>query len=711
MKIYSMTATFGKLENQTLTLTEGLNIIEAANEWGKSTWCAFLTAMLYGIDTRERTTAAALAVKERYAPWSGAPMAGRMDLCWRGRDITIQRLSKGRTPMGEFRAYETASGLAVPELTGENCGQMLVGVEKSVFQRTVFLSLDQMAVTQDEALRRRLNALVTTGDESSQSDALAQKLKDLKNKVRSNRTNGLLPQALAEKASIDSKLQQLDSLHARSSQLKARQAQVNAFTAQLQNHKAALAYAAAQDYAQRLRDAQAQLSAAAEKTARLEEACRELPTEAQLLQEAAQARQARQHKEDLQLELAMLSAPPAAPQGLTPIDPEQARKDFETYQELSAVTPPAKGLKITAIGALILALAGLGLLFATMNKALLMLPIIGAVIFAGFGLAAAWCGRIYRNRSREYEKIQQQLQELTGRYAPLPAEQWVWAAENYVNQNAAYAAALAAYEANRADLQQRLQQVAAQLAALPNADGHAEALQRRRALADAQRAQATLQHLVDTLSAGGSAPEMPQSPDTLTYSPQETARLLSDTEAEGRMLQKSLGQVEGQMQALGSREALEESLSAVQSRILRLEQTYAALELAQNTLSQASGELQRRFAPEIARRAGQYLSVLTDGRYDRLQLTDDLSLHTAAAGESASRPGHWRSAGTVDQLYLALRLAVADALLSTAPLVLDDALARFDDQRLRAALSLLRQCAQTRQVLLFTCQSRESQQA
>jgi uncharacterized protein YhaN len=117
--------------------------------------------------------------------------------------------------------------------------------------------------------------------------------------------------------------------------------------------------------------------------------------------------------------------------------------------------------------------------------------------------------------------------------------------------------------------------------------------------------------------------------------------------------------------------------------------------------------LQRRFAPEIARRAGQYLSVLTDGRYDRLQLTDDLSLHTAAAGESASRPGHWRSAGTVDQLYLALRLAVADALLRTAPLVLDDALARFDDQRLRAALSLLRQCAQTRQVLLFTCHSRE----
>ena len=56
MKLYSMTATFGKLENETLTLTPGLNILEAPNEWGKSTWCAFLVAMLYGIETRVHTT-------------------------------------------------------------------------------------------------------------------------------------------------------------------------------------------------------------------------------------------------------------------------------------------------------------------------------------------------------------------------------------------------------------------------------------------------------------------------------------------------------------------------------------------------------------------------------------------------------------------------------------------------------------------------------
>lgn len=50
MKIYKMTATFGKLEHAELTLQPGLNILTAPNEWGKSTWCAFLVAMLYGLD-------------------------------------------------------------------------------------------------------------------------------------------------------------------------------------------------------------------------------------------------------------------------------------------------------------------------------------------------------------------------------------------------------------------------------------------------------------------------------------------------------------------------------------------------------------------------------------------------------------------------------------------------------------------------------------
>ena len=77
-----------------------------------------------------------------------------------------------------------------------------------------------------------------------------------------------------------------------------------------------------------------------------------------------------------------------------------------------------------------------------------------------------------------------------------------------------------------------------------------------------------------------------------------------------------------------------------------------------------------------------------------------------AAGEDTLHPLVWRSDGTGDQLYLALRLAVSRALIPEAPLVLDDALNRFDDARLAAALALLE--TEPRQILLFTCQDREA---
>lgn len=68
--------------------------------------------------------------------------------------------------------------------------------------------------------------------------------------------------------------------------------------------------------------------------------------------------------------------------------------------------------------------------------------------------------------------------------------------------------------------------------------------------------------------------------------------------------------------------------------------------------------------------------------------------------------------GTTDtRLYLALRLAVAEELTPESPLILDDALVRFDDTRMQAALAILENMAKARQVILFTCQQREGNAA
>lgn len=127
MKIKRMTASFGGLEGARLELGPGLNVIQAPNEGGKSTWAGFLKAMLYGIDTRDRDRKGYLADKNRYQPWSGAPMEGELVLTWHGRDITLRRGRQGNSPFGAFSAVYTGTEEPVSGLTGDTCGQLSWG--------------------------------------------------------------------------------------------------------------------------------------------------------------------------------------------------------------------------------------------------------------------------------------------------------------------------------------------------------------------------------------------------------------------------------------------------------------------------------------------------------------------------------------------------------------------------------------------------------
>ena len=699
MKILSMTATFGKLSHQTLTLQPGLNVIHAPNEWGKSTWCAFIVAMLYGIDTKERTTAAALADKERYAPWSGEPMSGRMDICWCGRNITLERSSKGRVPFGEFRAYETESGLPVPELTAGNCGQVLLGVEKSVFTKSGFIRLTDMPVVQDEALRRRLNALVTTGDESGTGDVLAQRLRDLRNKCRHNKT-GLLPQAEAQRDELKRKLEQHTLLQSQLERIHAAQHELDAQLKALENHRQALEHAAAKEGLDRLTQAQIALLDAQAKYRQCDARCQMLPSEEYAAQQLQQLRTLQTQQTALDAEV--LPVPPVQPETpaifkeTTPTNALQsAKEDKARFDRLSRPLSP-----IGPILAALFAAAGIGLLFV---RWYLVIP--GLLLSAATLLVYL---RIKKKRFCEREAI-------AVPYGDLSPEQWVSAAQRYCDQLLRFSEAEAAAKAVADSLESRRQALRSSIHALTQGLSIEDAIQKwesvvleHRSLAAAQQAMQQADDRVSDLSAAIKTVDAPAFTDALTLSAEETSRAIQTTAAELHRLQLQAGQYMGQKETLGAEAALTQQLTAVHARIQRLEDTYSALTVALDTLTNATNALQRRFAPRIASRAQSLFGQLTGGRYDRLQLTQDLSLNAAAVGEDALQPSRWRSDGTVDQLYLALRLAVAAELTPEAPLVLDDALVRFDDTRAAAAMEILREEAASKQVILFTCQKRET---
>ncbi len=540
MRIHSMTATFGKLEHATLTLESGLNLIDAPNEWGKSTWCAFILTMLYGLDTRERSTKTSLADKECYAPWSGSSMSGRMELEWQGRSITIERRSKGRTPMGEFAAYETETGVPVKELTAANCGQVLLGVERSVFSRSGFLRGADMPVTMNEELRSRLNALVTTGDDSGMEEELGAKLKELKNRCRYNRT-GLIPQTQTRREQLE---KHLGEYHALEGQVRQLEQQIRILESQkVQEPDSTL-----------LENAIRQEETARLRCQELERQCASLP-------------------------------------------------DRET-----ALNPaPHKNPKLTLFICAALCLA--------CGAALLTLGWVPALVSAAVGICLLIAGLVMKPR----EEIRQQI-----------SDRW-----------------------------DRLDEAREELR---------QAQQRVTALQNIQR------------------PEQAQA-----------------RQEQLRQLHLKLGQCQGRMETIGEPHRLRRELEQVTTRLTELELTERALIVALDALDEARAELQRRFAPGITRRAQILFARLTGGRYDRLSLGQELSVLAGAQGEDTLRGPLWRSEGTTDQLYLALRLAVAEELTPAAPLILDDALVRFDDDRLGLALELLEETAKEKQVILFSC--------
>ena len=214
LNIHRMTATFGKLQNRTLELKDGLNIIEAPNETGKSTWCAFLLAMLYGINSRERDKAGFIADKNRYAPWSGAAMSGRLDCRVGADELSLTRTTRRQTaPMGDFQALYAGTGDSFPGLTGQNCGEALLGVSREVYERSAFIRQSGMTITQDAGLERRIAALITSGEEDTSYTEAADALKKQLNRRRHNKT-GQIPTLEGELLDIRRQLSELDALEA-----------------------------------------------------------------------------------------------------------------------------------------------------------------------------------------------------------------------------------------------------------------------------------------------------------------------------------------------------------------------------------------------------------------------------------------------------------------------------------------------------------------
>lgn len=508
-----------------------------------------------------------------------------------------------------------------------------------------------------------------------------------------------------QRDAIRQQLSSLQDLQQRTEDLQTRGQELVEQISQLENHKQALDYAKYLEETKKLQSAKQAVKEAVDCRTALEEEVSKLPEgeEARLLQMADQLMQDQLRLQIQRDTLPQMPQKPVAESFFAELTPtaalEQAEKDLNHYK---ALQKKKKGAVTTAL------VSGIAMALATAGAVIMQAYLIAgaAAIIAVLAIVTGVAGSSKANTKAK------QLQE---KYAGKSPDSWLAEAQAYARESTAYAQSLQDYTQREQniiqkenDLQQRIREFAGEKSLAEKRQQLEQAQHLREDLEKAKKEVYRAEEFARTLEEMTQAVQPPQEPDVLSYSYRQTTEILDSARFEQRQVQLKLAECEGQRQLQGHEAQLRSSLEKEKQRIIRLEAYYDAIEMAQAALSKAGAALQRRFAPKISKRTQELFQAMTGDRYRKVVMAEDMQLRTAAEDEDTLRDAQRRSDGTVDQLYLALRLAVAEELTPDAPVVLDDALVRFDDTRLQAAMNILAQEAKEKQVILFTCQNREA---
>ena len=181
-------------------------------------------------------------------------------------------------------------------------------------------------------------------------------------------------------------------------------------------------------------------------------------------------------------------------------------------------------------------------------------------------------------------------------------------------------------------------------------------------------------------------------------------------------LQKASEEVVRLSSEIKNRFAGKKSVSELENEVERLkkeisenEDAFTCLDIAQKTMTEAFNEIRQSFGPLLNEKTAAIFHKLTCGKYSNVIISRNFDIHVQDEQSAVSHEWQYLSSGTVDQAYLALRLAVAELLSQNGeklPLFLDDVFLQYDDSRAEDGLRFLAEYSKQNavsQIILFTC--------
>lgn len=136
-----------------------------------------------------------------------------------------------------------------------------------------------------------------------------------------------------------------------------------------------------------------------------------------------------------------------------------------------------------------------------------------------------------------------------------------------------------------------------------------------------------------------------------------------------------------------------------------LSKRWSILKTAQAMLRETKQLYKEKYLQDVLEQATNYFSYITDHKYQRIIAPTDKQPFLVETSQRIKFSVHELSQGTIDQLYVSLRLAIGEVMgeKHQLPFIIDDAFVHFDSTRLNRILPILTSISKKKQIIFFTC--------
>ncbi|MGI6349586.1 MAG: ATP-binding protein [Eubacteriales bacterium] len=717
---------FGKFKNKQIHLESGINLLLGNNEAGKSTIQHFIQGMFYGFFTYGKKRRGYEELQEKYKPWNSDDYAGGLLYEEEGKEYFVERNFSDISPRVKVSDFLTGEDIT-DEFSFDDVNRVYMpsdhlNLSKVMFKNTV--SIDQVGAKTEENLAEEVNNLMANMDTGFGDISIHKAIKDLRSaaeKIAGKR--GEVRQIGQLNQILEKIMQEKDNTEAIIQNDKQRKMKIDYLQEQLQRiQESELAEKVKlvnkyEEILENIQDTKAKLAQLHHVDSVNEEAYEQvLRLENDVNKELEALKNLKEKIDSVEHAIEKMHAELSQYEQLRDIN--EIRQDYALYQQLKEGAyrkKPSRLENIVLIACIVFALLSIFFIFKNMVAATIISLLIMIAAFV-YTFLARTTNEDVRNSDicRKYgfadEKAFESYYAATSEAYEKYTEKRVLfesKLEEYTALKEEAVAAKTRYEESHNSFLGLLGELG-----LENSASYREVLKNNKLY---QQLKTELEHL-----------EMLQE-QTMTEA--EYALLKAKTEnVEINVLNAAPMQevpVEAKEEILSeisrlkgmSDEATQNmrSMTEIMTQIKELNHQrdvllleYGALNLAADVIEEVARDMHTQNSPVLNDKVSALIYKITD-KYTAVKLTDELNIVAENPQTGFLISSDNLSIGTLEQLYFALRIALADLFAPNVPLMFDESFVMYDFKRLENVLRLLYTISQKRQIILFSCSDREKQ--